>query len=167
MATYKSKNKELCFADGEWNTNGQKIRKVYAAEACTGKNLIHMVLTENGWTGYALGSGGSKKEYVLGFPVDTYASGEIMDVIVGGICSGVNIGNSATAAKSTFTKGKTVRLSSGYIYSSGGATMADMALLGRSTAAGATGSQIGVALSSGATYTVDIYLYPDRTVVTT
>jgi len=167
MAIYRSKNRQNLFTDGEWNSDGQKIRKVLAYEACTGKNLIHMVLTDSGWTGFALGSGGSQEEYILGFPVDSYSSGEVMDVVIGGYIEDVNIGNASTSAQSTFTAGKTVRLSSGYIYSSGGATMADMALLGRSTAAGATGSQIGIALSSGETYEVDLYLFPDRTVVTT
>jgi len=164
MAIYRSKNRQNLFADGEWNSDGQKVRKVLAYEACTGKNLIHMVLTDSGWTGFALGSGGSNKEYILGFPVDNYSSGEIMDVVVGGYIEDVNIGNASTSAQSTFTAGETVRLSSGYIYSSGGATMADMSLLGYKFS---TGSQIGIALSSGETYEVDLYLFPDRTVYTT
>ena len=107
---------------------------------------------------YAVASTMSQKFCV---PLETVGTGERVECVIEGYIPGVSVGASgkvSTAAFCTFVKGDLVFMTDTGHLLTGGATWTTPYWMAATTAAGTTQKvTVGIALSSGATVTVDMW----------
>lgn len=142
-----------------WNGDGQKCYSMVALTSAYAKVTMAYVPTDSGMGCYALGAADYMRICV---PLETVASGEYVECVVGGLVKDVSCGSSAVVsatAQTTFTKGDFVFFTDTGVYAAGGATWTNECWTHQSTAAGTTHqAAAGIALSSGETATFDLWL---------
>lgn len=142
------------------NGDGQTVMSALALVATTAKVPMAITQTDSGPGILMVASSGTLK---IGFPLDAVSSGEYVDVVVGGPCSGMytfaSAGTAANAtAHSTFTKGDMVFWTDTGHITQGGATW-ETTMSHQTTLVGSeSGAAMGICLSSGETATLDFFL---------
>lgn len=131
-----------------------------AYEATTAKMVGALIPTASGWVfnGFQTQTGtGAIKTCVC---LESVASGAMVRCAVEGFVEGVNISGTGTVTTgySTFTRGHAVYLSATAHLINSGATWVGIYNQWTTAAASTASAVIGVAMSSGVTATVDLYL---------
>jgi hypothetical protein len=140
-----------------WNGDGQYVVKAVALAATTASFWGQVVPTDSGYGFIPVGTLASTA-YKFGVCVESGASGAYVDVALAGLCSGVQHAAAGTTAHSTFVKGDAIMVSdTGNLYGYG-ATWGVNASDVFSTVASDGGACVGIALSSGETTVVDMFV---------
>lgn len=143
----------------KWNSDGQKTVKAVALVATTAMVPMKMVLTDSG---YGLAMIADVAPGKLGIPLTAGASGDYIETAVEGYLEGVHCCSSAGAgsctAHSTYVKGDYVFMSDTGVIAAGNATWLSTFFM-QSTVGGTGYAAMGVALSSGETATLNMWLY--------
>ncbi|KKN06282.1 hypothetical protein LCGC14_1078800 [marine sediment metagenome] len=144
-----------------YNGDGQKVLSAICLVETTAKMPMELVQTDSG-PGISMIT--SSWGYKLAFPLVAGASGDLVDVVLAGPCSGMyahsSAGTAASAtAHSTFTKGDVVVMSDTGIIFPGGATWTyPCNIMTTYAASNDLYAAIGIALTSGETATLDFYM---------
>ena len=140
-----------------WNQKGQKIYNCVALDATTAGFFGQVTWTDSGAGFLSIGSLASTV-YKFGVCIEDGASGDYVDVVVHGPVENVNHAAAGTTSHSTYVRGDAVMVTdTGNLYAYG-ATWAVNASDSFSTVASNAEACIGIALSSGETTVVDLFV---------
>ena len=139
------------------NSKGQKVISAIALEATTAKVPMQLVQTDSGPGINMIATSGL---YKLCFPLSPVSSGERVDVMLSGPCSGFYVHASAGTAASatahtTFTVGHFIFLTDTGHITDGGATWLSSCGICSTLVGSENSAAMGIALSSGEVITLD------------
>lgn len=144
----------------KWNADGQRTIKAVALVKTTAMVWMNAMLTDSG---YGIAAIASTDISNLCVPLESVASGEYVECVIEGYLEGVRCCSSSLAgsctAQSTYTKGNYVWMSDTGVVAAGTATWTATCGFISTTPASTCNAAIGVALSSGETASLDMWLY--------
>jgi len=143
------------------SVDGYIYVKAIAAEITTANMPGALHVSASGWVFDGFQTHAATGTTKVGVCMQSVASGSLVDVAIEGFVPGVHItgtGSTYSTAYSTFTVGHVVKITDTGHLLNGGATFIDIHWT-HSTVESTAASYIGVALSSGQTNTVDLWLF--------